>query len=54
MVRSADGVKLVWRNNEPCLAVLANFLAPIVQLAATGKEFKERKSKGCDLADRVG
>ena len=29
-VAAGGGVKLV-ENNEPCLAVLANFLAPIVQ-----------------------
>ena len=33
-------------NNEPCLAVLANLLAPIVHWQASWKEFKEKQSIG--------
>ena len=44
-------------NNEPCLAVLANFLAPIVHcaLAATGRNWNSRKEnkKIGDYSDRL-
>jgi hypothetical protein len=53
VVRAANGVKLV-ENNEPCLAVLANFLAPICASAISShcrEEFKESKLKGCDPGD---